>query len=69
MPEHRQTGTGTRGRRRHLPGVLGDVSISAICAGFIAVAVSYAGPMLVIIQAAEKEGLESSQTASWVWAV
>lgn len=69
MPEHQQTGTGTRGRRRRLPGVLGDVSISAICAGFIAVAVSYAGPMLVIIQAAEKAGLESAQTASWVWAV
>ena len=25
--------------------------------------------MLVIIQAAEKAGLESAQTASWVWAV
>ncbi|ASN40870.1 benzoate transporter [Arthrobacter sp. 7749] len=53
----------------HLPGVLGDVSISAICAGFIAVAVSYAGPMLVIIQAAQRAGLNSDQTASWVWAV
>jgi benzoate membrane transport protein len=51
------------------PGILGDVSISAVCAGFIAVAVSYAGPMLVIIQAAERGGLDSAQTASWVWAV
>jgi benzoate membrane transport protein len=52
-----------------LPRFLGDASISAICAGFIAVAVSYAGPMLVIIQAAERGGLEQAQTASWVWAV
>jgi benzoate membrane transport protein len=49
--------------------MLGDVSISAICAGFIAVAVSYAGPMLVILQAAEGAGLDRAQTASWVWAV
>ncbi|MFI8412674.1 benzoate/H(+) symporter BenE family transporter [Paeniglutamicibacter gangotriensis] len=56
-------------QRRRLPGILGDLSISAISAGFIAVAVSYAGPMLVIIQAAERAGLDKSQTASWVWAV
>lgn len=69
MSELHHAGTGTRGRRGRLPGVLGDVSISAICAGFIAVAVSYAGPMLVIIQAADRAGLDSAQTASWVWAV
>lgn len=69
MPELHHAGTGPRGRRPRLPGVLGDVSISAICAGFIAVAVSYAGPMLVIIQAADRAGLDSAQTASWVWAV
>nr|WP_254455807.1 benzoate/H(+) symporter BenE family transporter [Paeniglutamicibacter quisquiliarum] len=48
---------------------MGDVSVSAVCAGFIAVAVSYAGPMLVILQAAERAGLDPARTASWVWAV
>lgn len=69
VPERNQAGAGVRGRRGRLPGILGDVSISAVCAGFIAVAVSYAGPMLVIIQAAERAGLDPAQTASWVWAV
>nr|WP_218062883.1 benzoate/H(+) symporter BenE family transporter [Arthrobacter sp. SDTb3-6] len=49
--------------------MLGDLSLSAVCAGLIAVAVSYAGPMLVILQAAQRAGLSQPQTASWVWAV
>ena len=69
MPEHNHTGVGFRGKHTRLPGMPGDVSLSAVCAGFIAVAVSYAGPMLVILQAAERAGLDSVQTASWVWAV
>ncbi|EMR00599.1 benzoate/H(+) symporter BenE family transporter [Paeniglutamicibacter gangotriensis] len=52
-----------------MPGVLGDLSISAISAGFIAVAVFFAGSMLVIIQAAERASLDKAQTAFWVWAV
>lgn len=46
-----------------------DISFSAICAGFIAMAVSYAGPMLVILQAAQRAGLSEAQSSSWVWAV
>ncbi|MET0978198.1 MAG: benzoate/H(+) symporter BenE family transporter [Paeniglutamicibacter terrestris] len=69
MPKSHHAAVQTTRSGAHLPGVLGDVSISAICAGFIAVAVSYAGPMLVIIQAAQRAGLNSDQTASWVWAV
>lgn len=46
-----------------------DLSLSAVCAGFVAMAVSYAGPMLVIVQAASQAGLAAQQTASWVWAV
>ncbi|WP_342590636.1 benzoate/H(+) symporter BenE family transporter [Paeniglutamicibacter terrestris] len=69
MPKSHHAADQTNRSGVHLPGVLGDVSISAICAGFIAVAVSYAGPMLVIIQAAQRAGLNSDQTASWVWAV
>lgn len=69
VPKNHQGGAATRGRSIRSPGLWGDVSISAICAGFIAVAVSYAGPMLVIIQAAERAGLDTAQTTSWVWAV
>ncbi|MET0871611.1 MAG: benzoate/H(+) symporter BenE family transporter [Paeniglutamicibacter terrestris] len=69
MPKSHHAADQTNRSGVHLPGVLGDVSISAICAGFIAVAVSYAGPMLVIIQAAQRAGLNNDQTASWVWAV
>lgn len=69
MPKSHHAEDQTKRTGVHLPGVLGDVSISAICAGFIAVAVSYAGPMLVIIQAAQRAGLNDDQTASWVWAV
>ncbi|WP_255557103.1 benzoate/H(+) symporter BenE family transporter [Paeniglutamicibacter sp. Y32M11] len=69
MPKSHHAEDQTKRSGVHLPGVLGDVSISAICAGFIAVAVSYAGPMLVIIQAAQRAGLNDDQTASWVWAV
>lgn len=69
MPKSHHAADKTNRSGVHFPVVLGDVSISAICAGFIAVAVSYAGPMLVIIQAAQRAGLNSDQTASWVWAV
>jgi len=50
-------------------GILSDVSLSAITAGLIAVAVSYAGPMLVVLGAADRAGLTAAQTSSWVWAV
>ncbi|MGO4955984.1 benzoate/H(+) symporter BenE family transporter [Luteococcus sp. Sow4_B9] len=46
-----------------------DVSLSAVSAGLIAVAVSYAGPLLVVLEAARQGGLDERQTASWVWAV
>ncbi|GHD05141.1 benzoate/H(+) symporter BenE family transporter [Zhihengliuella salsuginis] len=48
---------------------LADASVSAIVAGFIAVAVSYAGPLLVVLEAAQQAGLTPTQTSSWVWAI
>lgn len=47
-------------------GLLGAMSFSAIAAGFIAVAVSYAGPMVVVLQAAQAAHLSAELTASWV---
>ncbi|SDB79834.1 benzoate membrane transport protein [Raineyella antarctica] len=46
-----------------------DVSVSAVVAGFVAVAISYAGPLLVVLQAARAGGLTPGQTSSWVWAI
>ena len=46
-----------------------DWSLSATLAGFVAVVVSYAGPLLVVLEAARAAGLNSEQTASWVWAI
>lgn len=51
------------------PNLRRDVSASAILAGFIAVAVSYAGPLLVTLEAARVGGLSPALTASWVWAI
>ncbi|MCO4273779.1 benzoate/H(+) symporter BenE family transporter [Pseudarthrobacter cellobiosi] len=44
-------------------------SLSAMTAGFVAVAVSYAGPMLVVMQAAQSAGLSEGHTTSWVWSL
>lgn len=53
----------------HRTSVLRDVSASALTAGFIAVAISYAGPLLVVLEAARAAGLSPELTASWVWAI
>ncbi|GLB69412.1 benzoate/H(+) symporter BenE family transporter [Arthrobacter mangrovi] len=45
------------------------VSLPAVLAGLVAVAVSYAGPLLVVLEAAKSAGLTAGQTTSWVWAV
>lgn len=45
------------------------VSVSAVVAGLVAVAISYAGPLLVVLGAAQRGGLDAAQTASWVWAI
>jgi benzoate membrane transport protein len=41
----------------------------ALLAGFIAVLISYAGPMLLILQAGQSARLSQAQMASWVWAI
>lgn len=49
--------------------VVRDASPSAVVAGFIAVAVSYSGPLLVVLEAARQAGLSPETTMSWVWAI
>jgi benzoate membrane transport protein len=46
-----------------------DFSASAVVAGLIAVIVSYAGPSLIIFQAATAAHLGQAELSSWIWAV
>ncbi|MFS0701595.1 benzoate/H(+) symporter BenE family transporter [Cellulomonas sp. 179-A 4D5 NHS] len=49
--------------------LLRDTSVSAVVAGFVAVLVSYTGPFLIVLQAADGAGLSVAETTSWVWAI
>jgi benzoate membrane transport protein len=46
-----------------------DMSVSAVLAGFVAVVVSYSGPLVIVLAAASAGRLDSAQTSSWVWAI
>lgn len=46
-----------------------DLSISAVIAGFIAVIISYAGPLIIVFQAAREAQLSNSEVSSWIWAI
>jgi len=47
--------------------LLRDCSLSAVVAGFIATVISYAGPLVIIFQAAKAGGLPHELMSSWVW--
>lgn len=49
--------------------LINDFSLSAVVAGFIATVISYAGPLVIIFQAAESAGLSHAVLSSWVWAI
>jgi len=46
-----------------------DFSLSAAVAGFIATVISYAGPLVIIFQAADTAHLSRELLSSWVWAI
>jgi benzoate membrane transport protein len=46
-----------------------DFSLSAAVAGFIATVISYAGPLVIIFQAADSAHLPRELLSSWVWAI
>ncbi|MGP4111157.1 benzoate/H(+) symporter BenE family transporter [Streptomyces sp. 4N509B] len=46
-----------------------DVSLSAVTAGAVAVLVAFAGPLVVVVQAARAAELSQDQLSSWIWAV
>lgn len=48
---------------------LADWSVSAVAAGFMAVLVSYAGPLAIFYQAAQAAQMSNAMFASWVWGI
>ncbi len=52
---------------RNLRDLPQTIALSGIVAGFIVVLISYTGPLLIILQAAENANLTPEQTSSWVW--
>ncbi|MGB8714172.1 MAG: benzoate/H(+) symporter BenE family transporter [Onishia taeanensis] len=46
-----------------------DWSIPAVTAGFVAVLVSYSGPLVIFFQAAQSAEISSAMMTSWVWAI
>lgn len=48
---------------------LRDLSLSAVAAGFLAVLVSYAGPLAILFQAGASAGASEQLITSWVWAI
>lgn len=46
-----------------------DWSVSAVAAGFLAVLVSYSGPLVIFYQAAQAAHMPDAMFASWVWGI
>jgi benzoate membrane transport protein len=46
-----------------------NFSVSAVIAGLLAVIISYAGPLVIVFQAAKSAGLSDALTSSWIWAI
>lgn len=46
-----------------------DWSVSATVAGFLAVLISYSGPLIIFFQAAQKANVDPSMMISWIWGI
>lgn len=46
-----------------------DWSIPALTAGFVAVLISYSGPLAIFFQAAQSAEISTAMMTSWVWAI
>lgn len=46
-----------------------DWSLTAWVAGFLAVLISYAGPLVIYIQAAQAGHVSNAELTSWIWAI
>ena len=52
-----------------LKNIFKDWSVSAVAAGFLAVLISYAGPMVLVFQAASAAQISTEMMVTWVWAI
>lgn len=50
-------------------GLLRDWSVSSVTAGFLAVLISYSGPLIIFFQAAQSAGVAPEMISSWVWGI
>ncbi|WP_098729221.1 benzoate/H(+) symporter BenE [Acinetobacter baumannii] len=46
-----------------------DWSISATVAGFLAVLISYSGPLIIFFQAAQRAHVSTNMMVSWIWGI
>jgi benzoate membrane transport protein len=46
-----------------------DWSVSATVAGFLAVLISYSGPLIIFFQAAQKANVAPEMMISWIWGI
>lgn len=46
-----------------------DWAVTAWVAGFLAVLISYAGPLVILIQAAQAGNVSNAELTSWIWAI
>ncbi len=46
-----------------------DWSISATVAGFLAVLISYSGPLIIFFQAAQRAHVSTHMMVSWIWGI
>lgn len=46
-----------------------DWSISATVAGFLAVSISYSGPLIIFFQAAQRAHVSTDMMVSWIWGI
>ncbi|HYQ40007.1 MAG TPA: benzoate/H(+) symporter BenE family transporter [Pseudomonas sp.] len=49
--------------------ILKDFSLSALTAGFLAVLISYSGPLIIFFQAAQSASVPAEMMTSWVWGI
>lgn len=52
-----------------LASMWGDCSLSAVVAGLVALAATYSGPMLIVVQAANAGHLSASLLSTWIWSL
>ncbi|WP_345698137.1 benzoate/H(+) symporter BenE family transporter [Kitasatospora terrestris] len=69
-----EQGTVTRvgaalGEQGPRPSLRRDASLPALLAGLVCIAVSFSGPLVVVLAAAAAGRLDQAHTASWIWAV